>query len=61
MLLTGMSSHVVKRHGPIHHPITAKRDLAISMLKQQVVLEPPIVDRLNQRLTTAQDREARYE
>ncbi|KAI8411461.1 hypothetical protein FOFC_08055 [Fusarium oxysporum] len=60
-LLTGMSSHVVKRHGPIHYPITAKRDLAISMLKQQdiPVLEPPIFDRLNQRLTTAQDREAR--
>ncbi|KAH7184153.1 hypothetical protein DER44DRAFT_817037 [Fusarium oxysporum] len=56
-----MSSHVVKRHGPIHYPITAKRDLAISMLKQQdiPVLEPPIFDRLNQRLTTAQDREAR--
>ncbi|KAH7184426.1 hypothetical protein BKA60DRAFT_588682 [Fusarium oxysporum] len=54
-----MSSHVVKRHGPIHYPITAKRDLAISMLKQQDILEPSIFDRLNQRLTTAQDREAR--
>ncbi|EWZ78159.1 hypothetical protein FOWG_17535 [Fusarium oxysporum f. sp. lycopersici MN25] len=31
------------------------------MLKQQDVLEPPIVDRLNQRLTTAQDREARID
>ncbi|KAH7142440.1 hypothetical protein DER46DRAFT_631027 [Fusarium sp. MPI-SDFR-AT-0072] len=55
-----MSSHVVKRHGPIHYPIAAKRDLAISMLKQQDILEPPIFDRLNQRLTMAQDREARY-